>query len=1026
MALDQLTGGIHFDTLGDKHTKGPISLLDVTKPEDYADIKSEYDKLKSEDKLDELFPIINQDDMIIQVLSYLSGEFPYSVMIGQPGVGKSLTLDFVVDVLTEEIDMEKVEKWIPESVPLFESVKAKLSTFQHRDYLSLPNLLDPTNVKPLSYSDFQELEKDKELVDSFFGGIREYLNSFSLNRRGSLRRVVDDEKSYRSFARNEVHDMMVEVMGRFGKQIRKDAGTTKNDDLIGILGGKIDKTKARRSGLERALSLSLELSKGLKDNRRTAFAKIGKLENFGGIGSGRTGISREHVEEGIRDTFFVRELNEGLARVSNVIGNVTISEKEDFDGEKRQEILVEEFNKYMKDFEAFYRKENGNPDRTFTSTFGDLSTSLRPPVLVRPRISLDVINEISDTLTQRSKNYKDKGSEQLGEYIDSTIKYFKTNARDLEGSLEDFLIEVEEIEKEHALAVRNAKSKIAPAAVVIKSEDGVGAKGPLTGDEEQFIDAIDSVEFKLPHGSSKIGLEDLLTSVILTNPGASKDGVSPVKIINFNKDTICSIKEDGSGPTDEPYHTRVSELGPFFEGGILLFKDDFRSFVQYVVKGEDKTKTTNHMELILEFLESGDMTVMVDNVHYTFKAPRMILGAGNEYPFLLIEDSGEIRHLDGLESRISLVHVRDSVKDSEEARLGSMRVIMGAVENYNKENGTTLELDQEIINFMLESSRNAPGVLSLEYRRMEKGIDNICAYARTKGISTINMNFFREMGMRFLHPMFHMFVDKDNPVKMFKEPMFKLDPKTGELVQYSTEIFDHYGVRAPVLTTLELGSRSDERESRFMNVDRNLTDVKTGEQHYMTQKAHLLAATMVQNLLYSSEQTRELLSNDRDDWRLKTQFEEEWQVGDGPSASAATAVSMLSALSGRSIRTNRFMTGTIGPDGKVGAIGGAYTKASVAHRYRELYRENGADREMYFIFPTSNLIQMRKAMEVDMLMMQDSIPMIPVSTFEQADYLSTSGETISKSDMKNAQEKGAELIQEDLGKIKNRIEKKAA
>jgi uncharacterized protein len=61
-------------------------------------------------------------------------------------------------------------------------------------------------------------------------------------------------------------------------------------------------------------------------------------------------------------------------------------------------------------------------------------------------------------------------------------------------------------------------------------------------------------------------------------------------------------------------------------------------------------------------------------------------------------------------------------------------------------------------------------------------------------------------------------------------------------------------------------------------------------------------------------------------------FEVESQVVGGPSAGAAMALALISALENQSIRSDIVVTGTILPDGSIGQIGGVAEKADGASR----------------------------------------------------------------------------------------------
>ena len=57
---------------------------------------------------------------------------------------------------------------------------------------------------------------------------------------------------------------------------------------------------------------------------------------------------------------------------------------------------------------------------------------------------------------------------------------------------------------------------------------------------------------------------------------------------------------------------------------------------------------------------------------------------------------------------------------------------------------------------------------------------------------------------------------------------------------------------------------------------------------------------------------------------------EEVEVVDGPSAGAALTAAIIAALEGKKLRSDVYVTGTINPDGSIGAVGGVAEKAIAA------------------------------------------------------------------------------------------------
>ena len=174
--------GLHLEALRTS-AKHPLDLTRFSQPQDF---EAEIRRFRKEKKSD-AFPIENQDAMVRNVLKGLTGRRPNVVMVGEPGVGKSTTLDFIVKVLTGEVQLEGIKRHLPEDVgPLLQQVAKKLATYEHRHYLFVPNLAHPLNVTPLSYTDAGELKRDADIAQDFGEQVARYLLDYPTTNRGHL------------------------------------------------------------------------------------------------------------------------------------------------------------------------------------------------------------------------------------------------------------------------------------------------------------------------------------------------------------------------------------------------------------------------------------------------------------------------------------------------------------------------------------------------------------------------------------------------------------------------------------------------------------------------------------------------------------------------------------------------------------------------------------------------------------------------------------------------------------------------
>jgi predicted ATP-dependent protease len=158
-------------------------------------------------------------------------------------------------------------------------------------------------------------------------------------------------------------------------------------------------------------------------------------------------------------------------------------------------------------------------------------------------------------------------------------------------------------------------------------------------------------------------------------------------------------------------------------------------------------------------------------------------------------------------------------------------------------------------------------------------------------------------------------------------------------------------------------------------------------------------------------------------WKVSSEIYDEWDPVDGPSASMAAAISIISAMSDTPLYKNRFVTGALSPGGKANIIGGTYWKGMVPMRLKELAMQKDNE-PTYFVFPAANLTELTKDLVWDAFDLTKKVGLLPVSTIAEAyHYLTT--ETITKDDILHAEELGKQDLLQSLDKIIKRFSEPA-
>jgi predicted ATP-dependent protease len=307
------------------------------------------------------------------------------------------------------------------------------------------------------------------------------------------------------------------------------------------------------------------------------------------------------------------------------------------------------------------------------------------------------------------------------------------------------------------------------------------------------------------------------------------------------------------------------------------------------------------------------------------------------------------------------------------------------------------------------------GLASLDYREFTMNIEDICAYAISKNLSTVTSELLKQRLKDDISAGFFSYVDAeryfggyfDQPISQVGHVngLSAIDGKVGSIVKVRTYFVPGIDYHKKDIIHFEL------------------VDIKSEMTDETAIKGYELARDFTRMLLAKSGVNWNA-TNKAVDWQLKTHFGESWYGIAGPSASMAIAISMVSALADESLYKNRFITGTIDPvNGDAGRIGGAYMKSLIPLRLKQvstqLQQENSG--EFYFLLPAGNLKELTKESIFDPFNLMENVACLPVMNFRQAYHLLTCGETIKDVDFKNAQKYGEERLEETLKKIKSKF-----
>lgn len=446
-------------------------------------------------------------------------------------------------------------------------------------------------------------------------------------------------------------------------------------------------------------------------------------------------------------------------------------------------------------------------------------------------------------------------------------------------------------------------------------------------------------------------------------------------------------------------HFTVSKLGPIFDGSIIYIRDGFKEFLETSAYKNNRAK-----EKYLTFLESGEFEAEIGDLLYKVNLPKMTLASDNQDPFIRVESSYKEIREEGIEARISEHKVPSYTSNTKTARENTVKIMLDTVEKLNQKHNKKINIDSESLDQILQNLKLTDSLISAKYRDLTKAVENIYQYANSNNKDQISIQTLKDLTLEQQDDAFFAAVDADcNNYEYKNIPSKDIGFVNGTCVVGSS------GSAIGIRTNIVLGRGPAKPDERL-----RLIDLETGNGDKSTHKGFILANEYITNFL-SQIKDKELL--EKFNWQTLTHFYKLHGGLGGDSASTAIATSIISEIAQIPVFKDRFVTGTLEPNGIVGAIGGVYEKATAPYRVSEF-----TGKQQHFIFPGSNLKELEQKLVLDPYNINENISLIPVDNFNQAFELMTNPNPDSEI-IKNSQQLGTQTLDNAILRIEERLKR---
>lgn len=972
---------------------GIYTEIEGQKLRDMENYEEEAEEFLKSEKTDDK-PFFGIDKNFLKGLSVLNSQYPYYILLGGPGIGKSMINNYTLDVLSGKIKLSQVKKEYPEAVASLERIIDRSREYEPRDYLLLPNLAHAMNPITISYTDSEISEADRKIATKFCSTLSKHLNEYAAENRKLIRTTIDYE-GFKKWTIQSVAEIFISMYARIGSLsnnytnkghlLISDLETGTKIDPYGRLKSKIQFIKAHGESINYQ---SLKTAAGVQHS---------------------TKMDKKGIQINLEANYIPDLVANEVVQLMQTILTTDVVKEDDFVSEEEKiSYIGKVFKRVSKEVkEEILTRHEQKELRTHyhvMSVIKNMYQGYKPELELSKTSFKQLTNSIDSLVTDF---IKDSGpSNELKGWMNSITEYLSNGNTQISRVLEGMLIEIQQKEREELDKI-NAQ---------------VGKKGNKKSyqQETEIKDKsiYQEIKFTIDHGGVKdVPIENILDTNELLFIEEGQKGYSWTNVTGSLEDIFGTFE---GVDEDTPPHKAIGGKGKFFSGGILVFRDSIKDFFTTIC--EDYQNGTR--ERFLDYLEDKKMIVVhPDNgTAYTFYAPKMIIASENSYPFVVTINQKD-EHQAGLESRFTTVQMQSQRANTKESRLDFQKVVQRAITEQNirlfgNNEEEYIKLTASSMNMILNSQISNNTTISNSFRDITKFIEETCDYALRMKVKELTEDVFRRQMKDKLPEDIFLRVDND----AYKhEGYFSLTAMPG-LVN-GLAISPPYGSRHAVISNLTDGRKHRNRGTGQVFVYEDKYANMAGD---MSLKGHQLAETYITNLLRNIglEKGNKKFDWRKQDWVLKVDHEG-WFPYDGPSASGAETVSMISELAGEEVFPNRFVTGTVDPKrGYLGIIGGVYYKGLIANRLKQLAEQDsslGNEFQPYLLFPAANLAELTFSSTFDPFGIKENVVSIPVRTIQELYYLCTCGPDIAEDDIRNITKRAGERFEETKSNIVKRL-----
>jgi len=622
------------------------------------------------------FPIANREgdiENLLQQIAYANS--PNFSIIGDPGIGKTMGLHYILEVLTGKRELPEGHKW----GGTFNTIKEKLQNFQARDYLFLPNLQDP--YRPVVI-DFVEggIGLAKKVVEAFsddlVGLTKEFRGHEKIN-------PYFEREAFEKYVDISVRQIYQNLIGRCKTLTKKDAKFTVKPV------GNFSNFEISYDLLERRVNWdTIRKEIGMEASRRRAKDKK------------RVRVTKKNVKKHLTE-MLKQDVQLEVTQLFSVVRDAVVL---DYPLDDKQAFLEQTMQAVQKEYEEV--------SALFSQGYMPYYRELRRRKIVEaPQLRIDPasIDWMLGEFRGIFAAYEKKADQRIRDWMDATIRYFEENRTEVNEAL---------------LFIYRGKTRKKKK----KDEEMKPSHPFIEGHETQFC---------IPHGGDHLALHDILYPEEFDI--GRKGGLSIKYPQSFSstemwgsvlkKEERKETQEDGEDRLTPPHSCFTP--GYLMEASVLVLVDNMQGFFKALLGTEAKDAAARK-QTMLTYVEEGKLMIERNGITFTINSPTMIIGCDNDFPYVKFHpvDSTQYAPDDGMASRFVTSMWNNTTENTPASRRGTIGVIHKSIAEFNEEHSSRLHMAPEVIDRLLVDFSDFASV-RLEYRTLRDEVRELLGFVRS-------------------------------------------------------------------------------------------------------------------------------------------------------------------------------------------------------------------------------------------------------------------------------------------------------